>query len=485
MKFHAPPTRKNAGLSTGAALGGIAGLAAGIVALGYFFLPGFGGDSGPSFITAKATRGSFVHEVWERGELESSNNVEVRCQVKSQNSAGVNIIEIVPEGTVVKKDDFLVKLDDSALQTQLIQQEILCSNSEADVDDAVAALEAARLELLEYENGTYIQEEEQLQSEVFVAEENQRRADEYLAYSRKMAQRGYVSGVQLEADRFAVEKAKKELEVAKTKLKVLQTYTKNKQINLLKAAIKTAEGKLKAKRKTHELDALRLDEINDQIAKCTISAPSDGQVVYANDQNQRGSSGDLLIAEGRPVRERQVIIRLPDPDTMSVVAKVHESRINYLQPGMQATVTLDAYPDQRLRGEVVSISEFPIPTYNMYMAHIKEYEVGVQISTSLPNLRPGMSAEVRVLVDQLDDALQVPIHAVIERNERNFCAIPKTEGGFETREIQIGPINEESIVVTGGLEAGETVALKFPELESELALPEIEANEPETEAGAE
>ncbi|MFT5464916.1 MAG: HlyD family secretion protein [Verrucomicrobiales bacterium] len=484
MRIPSPPSPKTAGISTLAALGGIAGLASTFVFLGYAFLPGFGGESGPSFISAKASRGVFIHEVWERGELESSNNVEVRCQVKSQNSSGINIIEIVPEGTLVEADDFLVKLDDSALQTQLIQQEIICSNSESDVQDAGAAFEAAKLELLEYENGSYVQEKEQLESEIFVAEENVRRALEYFAYSEKMAQRGYVSQVQLEADKFAVEKAKKELDVAGTKITVLQTYTKSKHMTLLTASIRTAEGRHKAKRKTYELDAHRLAEINDQIAKCTLLAPSSGQVVYANDQSQRGSSGDLLIAEGRPVRERQVIIRLPDPDTMSVVAKVHESRINFLQPGMQATVTLDAYPDQLLRGEVKTISEFPMPTYNSYMAHIKEYAVGVQISTSQANLRPGMSAEVRVLVARRDDALLVPIHAVIERNERNFCAIPLDDGGFETREIQIGPINEDSIVVEGGLEPGESVALRFPELEGQLNLPEIVEKEENSEPAA-
>ncbi|MEM7011511.1 MAG: HlyD family efflux transporter periplasmic adaptor subunit [Verrucomicrobiota bacterium] len=475
--------RARAGLSTTATVGGIVGLAAAITLLGLAFMPDFGGPSSSEYITAEVTSAPFIHEVWERGELESSNNVEVRCEVKSQNSSGINIIEIVPEGTIVKKDEFLVKLDDSALQTQLIQQEIICSNSEADVDDAVAALEAARLELLEYENGTFVQEKEQVQSELFVAQENKRRAEEYLGYSEKMAQRGYVSSVQIEADKFAVEKANKEFEVAQTKLNVLEKYTKTKQITLLNAAIKTAEGKVKAKKKTYELDAHRLAEIEDQIEKCTIYAPSAGQVVYANDPNRRSSSGDLLVAEGRPVRERQVIIRLPDANKMMVNAKVHESRINHLQPGMRATVTLDAYTDQVLSGEVVSIGEFPIPSYNMYQQHIKEYAVGVEIETNLPNLRPGMSAEVKVLVNQLEDAIQVPIHAVIERSERFFCAVPNG-GEFETREIQVGPLNEDSIVVTEGLEIGESVVLRFPELEAMLDLPETDAEKIEAEPSA-
>ncbi|MEM1293792.1 MAG: efflux RND transporter periplasmic adaptor subunit [Verrucomicrobiota bacterium] len=465
------PTRR-AGISGWGVLSGIVGLAAALTFLGLNFSGVGGGGDSSDYLTAEVINGPFLHEVWERGELESSNNVEVRCEVKA--SGGVDIIEIIPEGTEVEKGDFLVKLDDSTLQTELIQQEIICSNSESEAQDAEAAFEAAKLELLEYEEGTFVQEEEQLQSEQFVAEENLRRAREYFSYSVTMSQRGYISDVQLEADKFAVAKAQKELDVAQTKLKVLRDYSKLKQLTLLKANIKMAEGKLKAKKKTWELDQHRLAEIQDQIAKCTIVAPSAGQVVYANDNERRGSSGDLLIAEGSPVRERQVIIRLPDQDQMSVVAKVHESRINHLRPGMDASVTLDAYPDENLSGNVASISEYPLPTYNIYMSHVKEYEVGVEIANSLPNLRPGMSAEVRVQIANLEDVLQIPIHAVIERNERFFCAVPSSGDTFETREIQIGPINESSTVVTGGIGLGETVVLKFPGLEEELDLPEKE-----------
>lgn len=465
------PRHRRGDVSSWSVLAVIGGVALVLALFGLKFTGFGGGHTQSDYIVATTLRGPFLHEVWERGELKSSNNVEVRCEVKSP--GGVKIIEIVPEGTLVEAGDFLIKLDDSVLQTDLIQQEIICSNSESLLQDALAAHETAKLDLLEYEEGTYVRDEERLQGELFVAQENLRRAEEYYGYSLKMSQRGYISNVQLEADQFAVEKARKELDVATTNLRVLSEYSKLRQLTLLRAGIKTAEGKLKARQKTWELDSQRLEEIRDQIAKCTIVAPSAGQVVYANEQFTRSSGNEMAIAEGVPVRERQVIIRLPDQNQMSVVAKVHESRINYLQPGMTAYVKLDAYPDETLLGNVASISEFPLPTYNIYMSHVKEYEVGIDITTTLPNLRPGMSAEVRVQVAQIPDALQIPVHAVIERNDRYFCAIPKPGGEFETREISVGPLNESNFVVTDGLEEGEAVVLKFPELESQLELPEI------------
>ena len=70
-------------------------------------------------ITQSVTRGTFVHDITERGELESSNNISVRCEVQARGQGvhGVKIIDIVAEGAVVKEGDFLIKFDDSALLT--------------------------------------------------------------------------------------------------------------------------------------------------------------------------------------------------------------------------------------------------------------------------------------------------------------------------------------------------------------------------------
>ncbi len=414
------------------------------------------------FLTAEVTRGPFEHRVLERGEIESSSNVEVRCEVRSR-SGGIQILEIVPEGTVVAPGDQLVRLDDAGLQQELIQQQIVVSNSQSTAIESQATLDDAKLALKEYKEGTFLELEEQQESAVFVAREDLRRAEEYLQYSKRLAERGYIPEAQLEADTFAVEKERKELGVTETKLKVLRDFTKEKMITKLTADIATAGARLKSRQKTLELDELRLDEIKDQIKKCIITSPAAGEVVYANDQERRGSSGDLLIAEGRPVRERQVIIRIPNQDRMRVVAKVHESRISFVQPGLTADIILDALPELDLTGEVVGVAEYPIPSYSVYMSHIKEYEVEIDILNPPDGLRPGMTAQVDVLAEKLDEATQVPIPAVIERSGRFFCGVPTGEGQLETREITVGSTNEDVLVVVDGLSAGEEVVLNLGE----------------------
>lgn len=444
---------------------------------GWYLLGGSSeGSKGPIPVTAPVKVGPFVQEVVERGEIQSATSVEIRCKVRSRNSSGITILEIIPEGTYVIAGKVLVRLDDSTLQQELLQQEIICNNSDSNVIEATADVAAAQVAFDEYETGTFNQEEEQLESAEFVAKEALRRAEETLRYSARVAKKGYVSQVQLEADRFAVEKSRKELDVSQTKLRILREFTKKKITNKLQAAIKTSKARLRSRENSYKLDLSRREQIIVQIDNCTIKAPSAGQVVYGNDSLSRSSSnGDVLIAEGRPVRERQVIIRLPDPKSMQVIAKINESRIDRVKPGMITKVRLDAFPDLELVGVVSSVSEYPIPQSNRWLAHIKEYSTEITIERPPKGLRSGMTAQVAVQVEHLDNAMLVPPHAVFEKKNRYFCLVDKGETGLEAREVQIGSVNETYVVVESGLTAGDQVVLD-PQIHQEgITLPAIDA----------
>ena len=117
--------------------------------------------------------------------------------------------------------------------------------------------------------------------------------------------------LQLEADRFAVEKANKDLDTAKTKLKVLDEFTKPKMVSTLESAILIAKAKWESAQNSHELELEKLAELDDQIAKCTIVAPQDGVVKYAHVMDGRGDQ-EFIVEEGAVVRERQVIITLAE-----------------------------------------------------------------------------------------------------------------------------------------------------------------------------
>lgn len=432
-------------------------------------------------LTAQVEVGRFVFEVVEAGEVESSSNVEVRCEVQSRNSNGTAILEIVPEGTYVQKGDLLARLDDSALQSELLQQQLACNSSETLVVQAKNELDAAKLSLQEYESGTFRQEVELQESLVFVAEENVRRAEEYLRYSEKLAARGYVTEIQLEADRFAVEKSRKELEVAKSKLEVLKSYTKTRMINRLQADIRIAESKLQSLESSHKLDGSKLENLKQQLERCVIRAPANGQVVYANDVRTRGSSTEIAIAEGRLVRERQVMFRLPDPKRMQVLAKINESRIERVKAGMTAKLTLDALSDMVLEGTVRTVSDFPLPNNNVYNT-TKEYAAIVEIHAPPQSVRPGMTAEVAIQIEQIDDALQVPLQALLSPREgHHFCLVQQLGGELEVREVHLGSLNEKTVVIRDGLNPDDHVVLNPRSFEDDVTYPTL-ANEAPTVA---
>ena len=411
----------------------------------------------------------FVLEFVEPGEIESAENVEIKSEVRSRSSSGTAILEIVPEGKEVEKGDFLVRLDDASLQKDLLRQRISVHQSKATLVKANADVEAATLALQEYLSGSFRENEEQLESAEFVAKENLRRAQEYLVYSKKLAAKGYVSEAQLEADQFAVEKARKELDLAQTKLEVLRIHSRKAKVNDLNASILTAEARLQSAQNSYQLEKTQESEIEEQIEKCMIISPSAGEVTYANN-TKSGSSDSVLIEEGKLVRENQTIIRLPNASLLRVRAKVNENRIEQVRPEMKCSILIDAMRDLELDGTVESVSEYPIPSVSRYTSHIKEYSTEILINNPPPGVRTGMTAKVTIKSEFIENTLQVPLTAVFRKDSKSFCLVSALDEGMEIREIQLGSHNTNMAVVIEGLAKGEKVVLNPDHFRSNLEL---------------
>ena len=400
----------------------------------------------------------FKLELIEPGEIESAENIEIKSEVRSRSYSGVSILEIVPEGSLVKKGDFLVRLDDASLQKDLLRQRISVHQAKATLVKATADVEAAKLSLQEYLSGSFRESEEELESAEFVAKENLRRAEEYLLYSKKLAAKGYVSEAQLEADQFAVEKAGKELDLAQTKLEVLRTHSRKAKVNELNADIMTAEARLQSAENSYQLEKTQESEIEEQIEKCKIFSPADGEVTYAN-KNNSGTSEGILIEEGKLIREKQTIIRLPNASLLRVRAKVNENRIEQVRPGMDCSILIDAMRDVQLKGKVESLSEYPIPSASRYTSHIKEYGTEIVISDPPPGVRTGMTAKVTIKSEQIDRALQIPLTSIFRIEGETFCLVGNEFDEMQLRSIEIGSHNMTMAVVNSGLKEGELVVL--------------------------
>jgi multidrug efflux pump subunit AcrA (membrane-fusion protein) len=335
------------------------------------------------------------------------------------------------------------------------------------------AFETAEISLKEYINGTFKQEEQTILGEIFVAQENLHRAEEYYRHSETLAAKGFQTALQLEADKFAIDKARTELETATTRLNVLRKYTKAKMIKQLESDIATAKAKWKSDEQSHAIDVAKLREMEEQVAKCTILAPKSGQIVYANEYSRRGGS-DVIIEPGTMVREGQVIVRLPDPNQMQVKAKVNESQIALVEEGMAVEVRLDAFPEERLSGVVTRVNEYPEPT-NWFNSGVRVYAAYVQIETSSSELKikPGLTAQVRINVKTAENVIQAPVQAIKQFKGRDFCAV-KVGDRWEPRELVRGATNDKFIIVEG-IKEGEVVSQRPGKFLDESALKQLVA----------
>ncbi len=420
------------------------------------FLRGPNGNEGSeqTVLLQTVARSDFEAFVTEPGDVASSSNVEIRCRVRARGASGTPILKICEEGTSVKPGEFLVQFDDSVLQQELLAQKIVAANDKALLIQAESDLETARRTLREYTQGLFEQERDVIDTELFVAEENLQRATAYLLYSRRLHARGYVTAVQLAADHFAVEKAKKEVATAKRKLNVYDRFTQDKMVGEYEAEIKKQEANVEAAKYTLELSNQKLAEIEEQISHCLVVAPSAGQVVHANERDRRDDV--QVIEEGTLIRENQVVIRLPDLKNMQVDVKINESHVNRIKPGQPARITLDADPGNVLHGTVKEVAPYPFPV--RWHGAPMEYGAVVTIDDPPPTIRPGLRAKVKIVFDAQPDVLQVPLASVIEQGERHYCLV-RDQDGWRPQPVVIGSNNNNHVVVLDGLAEGDRVSM--------------------------
>jgi HlyD family secretion protein len=387
--------------------------------------------------------------VTSEGNVESGSNIEVKCRV----AGGSTILWIVEDGKVVEEGEEIVKLDTSAIDDKLNSQRITYEKALATFIQAQQDLEAAKISVQEYEEGTFVEQLQQVEADIQIALENLRSAESQLKYSKRMVRKGFVSSLQREADEFGVERAKLDLAAANTKKKVLVDFTKQKVMKDLVAKREAASAQLRSDQAGLELEKARLDRLQEQLKNCVITAPKKGMVVYANDagSSRFGSSGpQAQVEEGAMIRESQALVRLPDLSRMRVKVTIHESRIDQIKPGMPARIIIQ---DQEYSGKVLNIANQPQPG-SWYSAKVKEYATTVSIDTESNGLRPGMTAKVTILVDDLKDALSLPVSAVVEQKGKFFCWV-KSLSGPQRRPLKLGRTNDKLIEVVDGVKEGE------------------------------
>jgi multidrug efflux pump subunit AcrA (membrane-fusion protein) len=298
--------------------------------------------------------------------------------------------------------------------------------------------------------------------------------------TRRLFEKQFVAKTELVRDQLAQDSAELKVKTAetagalflkydfsKTAEQSLSAYTdavreldKARRVAISKMA--QACAKLKSAQGQYEVQVQQRRDLTEQLGKCTLVAKKTGLVVYGGGGSENYFGNQDPIREGATVRERQAIITIPDLTRMSVNVKIHESYINKIKIGQKVRITVDAFPDVILEGEVSKMGVLPDSQNRWMNPDMMVYLTTITINSAYDWVKPGMSAKVEILVNKLNDVVYIPVQAVSPDDGKLVCYVA---GAFkpERREVEAGDFNDEFIEIKKGLKEGERVLLRLPD----------------------
>ncbi len=388
----------------------------------------------------QAEKGAFEISISAAGELLAENSLDVFGPSLTEESnrgqgggrqggggqmggrgGGIHISEfeiqdIVAEGTLVKKGDYIAQLDrttyDNSLKDELESLQTLRTNADMKKLDTALTLTSLRDEI---KNQRYVVEEAEI----------------------TLQQSKYEPPATIRQAQISLDKAQRSLE------QKLRTYD-------LKIAQSVSDI-------SHEQQDLRQGEetvaqLQDFLAKFRISAPSDGMVIYKKDR----LGGKIKVGSSINPFEN-VIATLPDLTSMLSKTYVSEIEISKVKPGQKVNVEIDALRGKGFKGSVISVANIGEVLPN---SDAKMFEVMIKLDDSDPSLRPGMTTGNKIIIKTFDDVIYIPTECV----QTGADSIPFVYGKNKTKKIVVlGDFNEKQIVVEQGLEPSDEIYLIAPE----------------------
>lgn len=372
-------------------------------------------------IIANVKTGPFKVEIETTGELEAKNSVKIMgpAGLREFRIFNTTIQNIVDEGTVVQKGDWVATLDQSEFQTKLNEKKIELDRENAEYIqtqlDTTLELRGARDQLI---NLRYAVEEKEIIYE----------------------QSKFEPPATIKQAEINVERAKREYSQA------LENYKIRKRKNAAKMREQAAE----LRKVQNEHDAMMK-----AIQAFRILAPEAGMVIYhKNPWDQKPLKAGSQINLWDPT-----VATLPDMTTMMSKTYVNEVDVRKVKPGQKVEVGLDAYPDKKLVGSVIRVANVGEQRPN---SDAKVFEVSVEIEGTDPTIRPSMTTSNRIITNLIDSAVFIPLECLHSFFD-TITYVFKREGlNIVKQEVMMGETNANDAVIQAGLEIGDRVYLSLP-----------------------
>jgi HlyD family secretion protein len=439
----------------------------------------------------RVQRGDLVISILQSGELQAKSSRDILNEAYRD----AKITTIVEDGSTVTNGQLLFELESSQLMERYLDQQSDVAEAEAslklavenlaiaklknatDLETARLKVELAKLDLQKYEEVEFKQMVDKAQSDIYLAEQELKKARSELEGTQELFDKGYSNRQELEAGQLGVERKEIEVRNKKTDLDILKDYTHTKkQMELnnavsnavsalerlsktISADIESKEASIESKKTRLEIERNQLVTKEEEFANTKVYADFEGQVFYPKDRHRP------KIEKGATVNVRQKILSFPDLSAWNLRVGIPEAMIDKVSIGQEAVATLDAVPGLILRGRVEKVSAVP-DSQNWFNTGVKTYTIMVNVtSRTKAKLKPGMSATVEIVTDQLRDVLYVPIQSVVSQKDQHYVYIVK-RGRKELREVSIGKYNTQYIEIMDGLKEGDQLLL-YAEVELE------------------
>ncbi|MDR3351105.1 MAG: HlyD family efflux transporter periplasmic adaptor subunit [Prevotellaceae bacterium] len=367
----------------------------------------------------KVMRGAFEVIIATTGELKAQSMERIEgpegLRARSIRLQEIKIQDLVPEGTIVKKGDYVATLDRSAAANR--QKDL-----EDDVEKVRAQLERTLLDTSLNLRGI----RNNLVNLKFDMEEKQI-AVEQSVYEPPATQRQALNNLERAERAYQQE---------------LQNYT-------LKEA--QAQGQIKDVTINLYQKERELQELLNVLDQFIIRAPKDGMVIYyrewGGEKRKVGSSISPWDA---------VIATLPDLSVMESKTYVNEIDISKVKRGQPVRIGVDAFPEKQYTGIITEVSNVGEQLKN---ADAKVFEVIVRVNESDPILRPSMTTSNKIITAAYDDVRYVPLEALFGADTMTY--VYRTNG---IRQVVVpGEMNDNFRVIEQGLEEGDEIYLSLPQ----------------------
>lgn len=179
-----------------------------------------------------------------------------------------------------------------------------------------------------------------------------------------------------------------------------------------------------------------LDQANAKAAGRTVTAPSSGSIVELNAKVGATVTGGMIMGESDTSGGKQCM-QIADLSKMKVTVQVGEKDITKIAVGQSANVTYPAFPDIVSQGTVTAIASVANSDSNSGGGSVT-FNVDILIEAPDARLKPGMTAEVSVVTEQLDDVVMVPTMALMtEDGEHYYVNVATNDEGKQTRRVKV------------------------------------------------